>query len=336
MSDGPREDRCETPIPGHAPPPWDFLGPAARRLGFAAAGVAPAGEVPREAVACHDAWVARGYNADLSFAVRWRAPRRDPRHPGIVGGAAAVVSAALPYGSGATSIGLWRHAAAHARGLDYHVTIRSRLALLAAEIAGRFPQASYRIFADTAPIPERTWAVLARVGTIGANGALFVPGVGPRVVLGEIVCAAVPCPEAPGAPLDADPCRLCGACAAACPTGALRAGGVVDCRSCLSYHTIENTRSDVPPEIRRSLRLVFGCDACTTGCPRARGLDERCSLEPPPRPSPDDVDLARIAGMPDAALVTLIEGTCLERTGAALIRRNARYAIAALADRPAP
>jgi hypothetical protein len=32
----------------------------------------------------------------------------------------------------------------------------------------------------------------------------------------------------------------------------------------------------------------------------------------------------------------LLEGTCLERTGAAVIRRNARYAIAARRDERAP
>jgi epoxyqueuosine reductase len=336
MTGCPREERCASSMPGHAPPPWDFLGPAAHRLGFAAVGIAPAGKVPQDAIARYDAWLSGGYNADLAFAARWRGPRTDPRHPGIVEGATAVISAALPYGSGATSAGLWRHAAAHARGLDYHLTMRSRLALLAAEIASRFPGTRYRLFADTAPVSERTWAVTAGVGSLGANGALFVPGVGPRVVLGEIVVAAAPRPDAPVAPVDPEPCRGCGACVAACPTGALREGGVVDCRSCLSYHTIENTRRELPLEIQREVRLVFGCDACTVACPRANAIDERCALEPPPRPPRDGVDLAQIAGMSDVALAPLIEGTCLERTGAAAIRRNARYAVEALAARPAP
>ena len=327
MTDGQREDRCDVPLPGHAPPPWDFLGPVARRLGFAAAGVAPADEVPEAASAAYDSWLADGGHAGLSFAARWLEQRRDPRHPGIVEGSTAVVSAALPYGSGATSSGLWRHVAAHARGRDYHATIRSRLALLAAEIAARFPMARYRLFADTAPLPERTWAVASRVGSVGANGALFVPGTGPRVVLGEIVLADVPRPGAPSEPLCAEPCRRCGACVAACPTGALHEGGFVDCRACLSYHTIENTKGDVPPSLRSSVRLVFGCDACTTACPRTRSIPERCALEPPPSPGPCDVDLEQIAAMPDAALAQLLGGTCLARTGAAVIRRNARYAL---------
>jgi epoxyqueuosine reductase len=336
MTTAEREDRCEKPLPGNAPPPWDFLGEIARRLGFAAAGVAPAGAVPPAAAIAYDSWLARGLHADLAFAARGREPRRDPRHEGIVGGATAVVCVALPYGSGATDAGLWRHVAAHARGRDYHATIRSRLTALASEIAARFPGARHRSFADTAPLPERTWAVIAGIGSIGANGALFVPGTGPRVVLGEIVLSSVPVPDVRGEPLEPDPCRRCGACAAACPTGALLEGGLVDCRSCVSYHTIENPRGEVPPAVRSSVRLVFGCDACTAACPRANAVEPACALEPPPRTGPDGVDLARIAEMPDAALAPIIGGTCLERTGAAAIRRNARFAIGARGDVSAP
>ncbi|MCK9460334.1 MAG: DUF1730 domain-containing protein [Proteobacteria bacterium] len=331
----PREDRCETVIPGHAPPPWDFLGPAARRLGFAAAGVAPAGAVPLAASATYEAWLAEGMNAELGYASRWLAPRMDPRHVGIVEDATAVVCVAMPYGAGATTMGIWRHTAAHARGSDYHTTIRPRLERLASELVSRFPGARYRLFSDTAPILERTWAALARIGFIGMNGALIVPGIGPRVVLGEIVLARVPRPRDPGAPLVAELCRGCGACVAACPTGALRERGVIDCRSCLSYHTIENTTGGVPAALRGAVRLVFGCDACTDACPRGTGFEERCELEPPLRTGPEDLDLARIAAMPDAELARLVEGTCLERTGAVVIRRNARLAIAGRAlNRP--
>jgi epoxyqueuosine reductase len=333
MTDARGEVRCGTPLPGHRPPPWGFLGAAAHRLGFAAIGVAPAGEADAAAIARYDDWLARGFGTGLAFAERWREVRRDLRHPGIVAGATAVVSAALPYGSGAARSGLWRHVAAHARGRDYHPTVRDRLALLAREIAARFPGARYRLFADTAPIAERAWAVSAHVGAIGANGALSVAGVGPRVVLGEIVLAAVPAVAPAGALPSAEPCTGCGACVAACPTGALREGGLVDCRACLSYHTIENTTGELPAEIRGEVRLVFGCDACTSACPRADAARERCALEPPPYLGPDDLDPEGIARMPDAELSRLLAGTCLERTGAAAIRRNAGLAAARAAHR---
>jgi epoxyqueuosine reductase QueG len=84
------------------------------------------------------------------------------------------------------------------------------------------------------------------------------------------------------------------------------------------------------------MTLVFGCDACTAACPRTSAAGERCALEPPPRACPDGVNLLQIAEMPEAALTPLFEGTCLERTGAAVIRRNARYAITARRDEREP
>jgi epoxyqueuosine reductase len=243
--------------------------------------------------------------------------------------AAAVVSAALPYGSGATRAGLWRHVAAHSRGRDYHATLRDRLTVIAAEISARFPTSALRVVVDTAPLAERTWAVLAGIGALGGNGALFVPGSGSRVLLGEIIVAAVPPPIAATGDRPDDPCRGCGRCVAACPTGALRAGGFVDCERCLSYHTIENVRGPVPDAVRAATRLVFGCDACTDACPRNAAAEDRCGLEPPPRAGAPFLALTRIAAMPEAELAALVEGTCLARTGAATLRRSAAHAVAA-------
>lgn len=328
MNDRRREDRCDPLPPDDGPSPWGFLGRAARSRGFAAAGVAPAAGVPSPASAAYRAWLAAGRHAGMAFAGRGLGQRFDPRREEIVGGATAVVSAALPYGEGAARSGIWRHVAAHARGRDYHATVRERLSLLAADVVARFPGARCRVFVDTAPILERTWAALAGVGSIGANGALFVPGVGPRVVLGEIVCAGTPAPSPAGA-ADPDPCTGCGACLAACPTGALAAPGVVDCRLCLSFHTIENTRSPIPEAVARHAALVFGCDACVSACPRAARPEPACGLEPPPVACPDGIGLGEIPAMDGPALSRLIAGTCLERTGAAVIGRNARIVLAA-------
>jgi epoxyqueuosine reductase len=323
----PREDCCSVPLPGHRPTPWEFIDRAARALGLAAVGVAGAARIPDEAARAYDAWIAAGRHAGLAYAERHRGARLDPRGREIVDGATAIVCAALPYGLGATRDGLWRFVAAHARGRDYHVTMRAKLTRLAEEICARFPGARCRAFVDTAPIPERTWAARAGVGEIGANGALSVPGVGPRVVLGEIVCAGVPAPAHGAEIAHVDPCRGCGACLAACPTGALVAPRTIDCGRCLSYHTIENARGEIPPDVARAAKLVFGCDACVAACPREEPRSATCGLDPPPSPCPDTVDLPGVAAMEEGALVRLIAGTCLERTGPAAIRRNARMVL---------
>jgi epoxyqueuosine reductase len=198
----------------------------------------------------------------------------------------------------------------------------ARLRILAGRVAERFGGARSRVLVDAAPIMERTWAMLAGLGSVGRHGGLLVPGVGSRVWLGEIVLADGPAPEpdAPSAPLAL--CGDCRACMDACPTGAIVAPGVVDCRVCLSYHTIENRAGPLPEAVSGSVRLVFGCDACTAACPlEAPGVS--CVLPAPPEIGSPTAGPAELAAMDDAAIARLAAGTCLARTGVAALRRNA-------------
>lgn len=303
-------------ILGNAPGEWSFLPDAGDRLGFCAVGVAAAAPIPRRAREIFDAWTGRGGHASMTFLERHLPERLDPRSDGILPGATAVVCAALPYGDGSTEAGIWGRVARHARGRDYHATIKERLRLLASKIAEAFPSARTRVFADTAPVMERSWAVLAGIGEIGRSGALLVPGHGPLAVLGEVVCAGVPSPSPAFAPSRGSTCRDCGSCVAACPTGALGEDGTVRADRCLSYQTIENRDAPIPESLADDLELVFGCDSCTASCPAAPRNDRRCALDPPPSPDAGPADPSAISEMDARSLERIISETALERTGA--------------------
>jgi len=309
-------------LPGNRPDPWGFLGDLGSILGVFAIGVAPAGPVPRNVADHYLAWLGSGAHGSLDYAARNLAERRDPGQPRIQPRAAAVVSLALPYGGGALNEGIWRHVAAHARGADYHPTVRRVLETVYRAVRTVFPGARGRCLVDTAPVMERWWAVACGLGFIGRHGGLVVPGRGTRVVLGELIVAGVLAPAAGPMAGRFSGCGDCRACIDACPTGALNKAGLVDCRLCLSFHSGENTAGTIPPEVAREMTSLFGCDLCTSACPLE--ADDTCALDPPPVPGPRDLDPASLLEMPGAGLARLIGDTALERAGVAAIRRNAR------------
>ncbi|MCJ7543399.1 MAG: tRNA epoxyqueuosine(34) reductase QueG [Phycisphaerae bacterium] len=235
----------------------------ARRAGFLAAGIAPAGPVA-QATRLH-AWLERGYCADMDFMRRNLAQRCCPAE--LVRGARSVICLAASYAPppGADRDGM---VARYARGADYHKVLKRRSAALVQAIRAIEPGFLGRAFVDSGPVMERSLAAAAGLGWTGRNGCVFVDGAGSYCVLAEIVC---------NLPLPADSpqpgrCGDCRACVAACPTGALHDDGLVDARRCISYLTIEH-RGTIDPSLwpRMGVRL-FGCDACQAVCPHNRDL----------------------------------------------------------------
>ncbi len=314
-------------IPGQIDPPWAFLKPLARSQGLAAIGVTPAGPVESRAADRFREWLAQGHHASMHYMTRHLAQRFDPTHSKMLTDAHVVVSAALGYGAGAVDFGLWRYVAAHARSMDYHLVLKQRLGVIARGIESRYPGCRYRVFVDTAPLMERTWALQARLGHLGRNGALIVSGVGGRVVLGEILLVGVPIPPAASPPPLFASCGECDACVKACPSGALGESGIVDSRLCLSFHSIENRQGPIPPALAALMTLLFGCDRCTEVCPLERA-EAPCALEPPPTPGPDSITLEEIARTDESTLRSWLVNTALLRTGAKVLRRNAHHLLA--------
>ncbi len=225
------------------------------RVGACAVGFAKAEPIGSDFVEYYRGWIAGGHNGSMEYLSKYDDIRFDPRQ--LLEGANTVISMAFPY----QPSGNYHHSciADYALGKDYHYVLRNRLQPVVERICSGYG-ASSRVCVDTAPIPERYWAVRAGIGFVGRNRQLIVPGIGSEVFLCEIITTL-------DLPAD-ETCRLscqdCGACIKACPGGAL-SGDIFDARKCLSYLSIEH-RGELPGNVKFSTK-IYGCDICQHVCP---------------------------------------------------------------------
>ncbi len=214
---------------------------------------------------------------------------------------------------------------AYACGLDYH-TIGQRLlhrlaeavAALAADghpaIAEAEP-ARFEACVDTRPVPEVFLAVSAGLGVLGPNGLLRTPQRGSRVFIGALFTSLELPSAASGASVQTatvPACAECGACLRKCPTGALRADGLIGVRRCRSWLSMECRGVLTAAQQAMLGDCLFGCDGCTSACPAVAG--EGATIA---------VDVAWLASAPAAEIRRRIDGTALAYAGPTLLRRNA-------------
>lgn len=292
---------------------------AAARLGFAAAGIAPAVTPP--GVARLDDWLAAGYAGEMHYLADRRAAYEHPRH--LVDGARSVVMLAMEYqsaepvpprpGQGRISRYAWG-------ATDYHELIRDRLDELADELRRWAPNALVRGVVDTAPLMEREFAQLAGLGWVGKHTLLLNRERGSWFFLAALVTdLALEYDQ----PFDADHCGTCRACLDACPTGAFPQPYVLDATQCISYLTIE-LKESIPAELRGGVgEWLFGCDVCQEVCPwnTHAELNRQAMFAPLAEHSP--VDLTQLFELDDAAFRARFRHTPLWRPKRRGILRNA-------------
>ncbi len=231
-------------------------------LGFDACGIAQAGTLTAQQPILSE-WLAKGYHAKMSYMAGHFDKRIDPRQ--LAPGARSIVVVALNYFPAATQpAGTAYKIARYAYGRDYHYVIKEKLEKLAealTEVAGAH---QYRVFTDSAPVLERTWAQLAGLGNYGKNTCLILPRKGSYYFLGELITDVL---LEPDEAFKKDLCGKCTRCIDACPTGAIKAAGIIDAGKCISYLTIE--LKDKMPEhfYGKCEGWIFGCDRCQEVCP---------------------------------------------------------------------
>lgn len=234
-------------------------------------GVARAAETDAENTDRYHNWIAEGRHASMEYLAAHEPLRRDPKN--VLPGAETVISMAFSYYTpqeqhpGAAKI------ARYARGSDYHNVLTKLLRRLCRDFNREFG-GEWRVCVDSAPLPERYWAVRAGIGFIGRNGQLFIPSHGSYCFLAEILTTVALEPDAPVA--STTDCLGCNRCQRACPGGAIDTEKrQIDARRCISFLTIEAGRTaDAasfrwPEDIDRH-RQIIGCDICQDVCPLNR------------------------------------------------------------------
>ena len=131
------------------------------------------------------------------------------------------------------------------------------------QIQEEFGQCTARVFVDSAPVLERSWAAKSGLGWIGKHSLLLSKQKGSFFFLAEIILDLDL--EADG-PVS-DHCGSCTACIDACPTDAIVNDKIIDSNKCISYLTIE-LKEEIPQQYKSQMEgWVFGCDICQDVCP---------------------------------------------------------------------
>ena len=150
---------------------------------------------------------------------------------------------------------------------DYHEVIKERLSLMLADIKAVCPDAEGKPFTDTSPVLEKELGLRAGLGFRGKNTLLISEELGSYFFIGGLALSLDPGTGESSAPYAGPGCGTCGKCAAACPTGALSASGVLDAGLCLSYWTTQSKTAAPEAILNMSGGSLYGCDICQEVCP---------------------------------------------------------------------
>jgi epoxyqueuosine reductase len=300
----------------------DLVKAKALSLGFEACGISTADSLAQEQSRLEE-WLARGYQASMSWMNNHREKRVDPRE--LVEGAKSVVSVIQSYyhpldQQEDPSIG---KISRYALGEDYHLVMKEKLFKLLNWMMAEVPGCTGRAFVDSAPVMDKAWAAKAGLGWIGKHSNLISPEHGSWFFIGELI---VDLDLAADGPI-LDHCGTCTRCIDACPTDAIVQPYVVDANLCISYNTIEHRGNDVPTEVHEGHgNWIFGCDVCQEVCPWNKFRTESSEPRYAPQAARINVPLEEWAELTQEEFSATFRKSAVKRTKWDGFIRNVQYA----------
>lgn len=240
-----------------------FLKEVAQRHGFLSSGIAKAEFIEEDAPRL-ESWLNNGYHGQMTYMERNFDLRLDPTK--LVPGAKSVISLLFNYYPSETVAFKQDQfkISKYAYGKDYHEVIKKKLRALFYDLQQEFGAIEGRVFVDSAPILEKSWAQKSGLGWVAKNANLISKQKGSFFFLAEII---LDLEFEYDHPVTTDHCGSCTACIDACPTQAIVAPNVVDGSRCISYFTIE-LKEAIPTSFKGLFDdWAFGCDTCQDVCP---------------------------------------------------------------------
>ena len=231
----------------------------AKKLGFLSCGISKAEFLEDEAPRL-ERWLKDGKHGKMAYMENHFDKRLDPRL--LVPDAKSIISLLLNYYTPLNQLDGAPKISKYAYGKDYHHVIKDKLKQLFQIINNKIGEVSGRVFVDSAPVMEKSWAVRSGLGWQGKNTNLISKKAGSFFFIAELIVDLELEYDTPVT----DHCGTCTACIDACPTEALTPYHI-DASKCISYLTIE-LKDQIPTAFKNKMDdWAFGCDVCQDVCP---------------------------------------------------------------------
>ena len=231
----------------------------AKKLGFLSCGISKAEFLEDEAPRL-ERWLKDGKHGKMAYMENHFDKRLDPRL--LVPDAKSIISLLFNYYTPLDQLDGAPKISKYAYGKDYHHVIKDKLKQLFQIINNKIGEVSGRVFVDSAPVMEKSWAVRSGLGWQGKNTNLISKKAGSFFFIAELIVDLELEYDTPVT----DHCGTCTACIDACPTEALTPYQI-DASKCISYLTIE-LKDQIPTTFKSKMDdWAFGCDVCQDVCP---------------------------------------------------------------------
>lgn len=238
-----------------------FIKAKAKKFGFQDCGISKAEFLEADAKPLEN-WLKSNYHGEMSYMENHFDKRLDPTL--LVEGSRSVISLSYNYFPSESLLTNDNFKISkYAYGEDYHEVIKAILREMVQELQQEIGDFQFRIFTDSAPVLERSWARKSGIGWVGKNANLITKQKGSFFFLAEIICDL----DLQADSATTDHCGSCTKCIDACPTDAIVNDRVIDGSKCISYATIE-LKNEIPDTFKNNMEdWMFGCDICQDVCP---------------------------------------------------------------------